>query len=164
MHPRTARGRSSRLATSGITPVIACSAIGATLLLSGCSHDVTAALPVHASDPVCVRVAAALPKTLLKAQRRTTKPRSPALAAWGDPAIILRCGVESPGASTDQCETVNGIDWVVHDLSDGVEFTSFGRSPAVQVLVPKHYAPEAFALPALSGAVAVIPQGADHCS
>jgi hypothetical protein len=134
------------------------------LLVSGCSHDVTARLPVNASDPACTRVAAALPQTVLKAKRRTTHPASPALAAWGEPAIILRCGVESPGASTDHCETVDGVDWVVQSLSDGEDFTTFGRTPAIQVLVPKHYAPEEFALTGLSAAVATIPQGEHRCS
>jgi hypothetical protein len=138
--------------------------VGVTGLLAGCSHDVSATLPVHASDPACERVAAALPHTLLTTDRRTTKPSSPALAAWGDPAIILRCGVESPGASTDHCETVDGIDWVVQGLSDGEDFTTYGRSPAIQVLVPKHYAPEEFALTGLSAAVATIQQGEHRCS
>jgi Protein of unknown function (DUF3515) len=119
---------------------------------------------VGASDPACTRVAAALPPTVLKAERRATHPTSPALAAWGDPAIILRCGVESPGPSTDHCETVDGIDWVVQSLSDGEDFTTFGRTPAIQVLVPKHYAPEEFALTALSAAIATIPQGEHRCS
>jgi hypothetical protein len=132
--------------------------------LAACSHDVAARLPVNASDPACAGVAAKLPETLLKQGRRTTHPSSPSLAAWGDPAIILRCGVESPAASTDHCETVNGIDWIVQQLSDGEDFTTFGRTPAVQVLVPKHYAPEEFALTGVSAAVATIPQGSDRCS
>jgi hypothetical protein len=138
--------------------------VSALTALAGCSHDVDARLPVHASDPACATAAAKLPKTLLKADRRSTHPSSPALAAWGDPAIILRCGVEAPGPTPDHCETVDGIDWVVQDLSDGKDFTTYGRSPAVQVLVPKHYAPEEFALTALTSAVATIPQSEHRCS
>jgi hypothetical protein len=137
------------------------------LTLAGCSHGaqaVHARLPVNASAPACVSAAARLPDRLLGQTRRTTSPSSPALAAWGDPAIILRCGVQSPGASTDHCETVNGIDWVVQSLSDGEEFTTFGRTPAIQVLVPKHYAPEEFALTGLAPAAQTIAQGSQHCS
>jgi hypothetical protein len=72
--------------------------------------------------------------------------------------------VESPGPSTEHCETVNGIDWVVQPLTDGEEFTTFGRSPAIQVLVPKHYAPEEFALTALAAAAGTIAQGPHRCS
>jgi hypothetical protein len=132
--------------------------------LTACSHAVDARLPVNASAPACTTLATKLPKTLLHGQRRSTHPSSPALAAWGDPAIILRCGVDSPGATAAHCETVNGIDWIVQDLSDGKGFTTFGRSPAVEVLVPKHYAPEEFALTGLSSAVATIPQGEHRCS
>jgi hypothetical protein len=137
------------------------------LTLAGCSHGaqaVHARLPVDASAPACVSAADRLPDRLLGQSRRTTTPTSPALAAWGNPAIILRCGVESPGASTEHCETVNGIDWVVQSLSDGVEFTTFGRTPAIQVLVPQHYAPEEFALTALAPAAGAIVQGSQHCS
>ncbi len=59
---------------------------------------------------------------------------------------------------------MNGIDWVVSSLSDGEEFTTFGRSPAIQVLVPKHYAPEEFALTALTPAAATIAQGSQRCT
>jgi hypothetical protein len=134
------------------------------VLLAGCSSRVEAKLPADAGDPACTTLAAALPTSLLKQDRRDTDPSSPALAAWGDPAIILRCGVEPPGPTTDQCTTVNGVDWVARQLGDGYDFTTYGRAPAVQVLVPKHYAPETFALTALSTAVSAIPQGAHRCS
>ena len=38
-------------------------------------------------------------------------------AAWGDPAIVLRCGVGEP-ASFDQfstCQIVNGVAWYIPD-------------------------------------------------
>ena len=141
--------------------------LGGALLLTlavGCSDRVNAKTPPGADDPACTQLAAALPKTLLKQDRRATDPTSPALAAWGDPAIILRCGVEPPGPTTDQCTTVNGVDWVARALTDGYDFTTYGRTPAIQVLVPKHYAPETFALTGLASAVAGIPQGEHRCS
>jgi hypothetical protein len=121
------------------------------------------ALPDGAADPACVRVGSALPQTLLGKARRTTSPVSPALAAWGDPAIILRCGVAAPGPSTD-CQSVNGVDWIVSQLSDGTSFTTYNRTPAIQVLVPSHYAPEAFALTGLTQAVSTIPKGPNPCT
>ena len=30
---------------------------------------------------------------------------------------------------------MNGVDWVAHPLADGTSFTTYGRDPAVQVLV-----------------------------
>jgi hypothetical protein len=134
------------------------------LLLAGCSGAVKTTLPPDAADPACAGVVGALPKTLLGQGRRDTDPKSPALAAWGDPPIIVRCGVPTPGPTTDQCTAVNGIDWVAQPLKDGYAFTTYGRSPAVQVLVPRHYAPETFALTGLSAAVGRITQGAHRCS
>jgi Protein of unknown function (DUF3515) len=134
------------------------------LLVAGCSDAVKVAVPSAGNDPACAALTGALPKTLLKQGRRDTDPKSPALAAWGDPAIVLRCGVAPPGPTTDQCTAVNGIDWVGQPVKNGYAFTTYGRTPAVQVLVPKQYAPETFALTALSAAVGRIVQGSHRCS
>ena len=93
-----------------------------------------------------------------------TDPTDPAVRAWGDPAVIARCGLPEPGPTTDECLGVSGVDWVAHRLSDGVRFTTFGRSPAIEVLVPSAYAPEPLLLPAFAKAAAAIPQGSRHCS
>ena len=135
---------------------------------AGCSHGVKVTLAPAAADPACGRLAAALPSTLLKQDRRDTEPSAPSVAAWGDPAIILRCGVTPPGPTTDQCIAVDGVDWVARPLgtggADGYEFVTYGREPAVQVLVPRHYVPETFALTGLTAAVKAIRQGEHHCS
>lgn len=131
---------------------------------AGCSEDVHATVPAGGDDPACRRLASALPDNLLKQHRRDTDPSSPALAAWGDPAIILRCGVTPPGPTTAQCISVDGVDWVARPVDEGYDFTTYGRLPAVQVLVPKHYTPETFALTGLAHAVGAIPQGEHRCS
>ena len=73
-------------------------------------------------------------------------------AAYGDPAIIARCGVPALGPTTDDCIEVDGMGWVAQGLSDGTRFTTFGRDPAIEVLVPKDYAPEPLLLPAFTEA------------
>jgi Protein of unknown function (DUF3515) len=156
-HP-SRRGRRGRAAAGAL---VLLAGLG---LLTGCSHAVHARLAPDAANPACAAAAAHLPGTLLKGKQRTTDPSSPALAAWGDPAIILRCGVSPPGPTPDLCQSVDGIDWVVQQLPDGVNFTTYGRTPAIQVLVPSHYAPEAFALTGLTAAVSTIPQGTHRCS
>jgi hypothetical protein len=105
-----------------------------------------------------------LPQHVQGQGRVRTTSGSPAVAAWGHPAVIWRCGVATPGPTTDECLTVDGVDWVVHELKDGAAFTTFGRSPAVQVLVPHHYAPEPLVLPAFSAVVSTVPQGAERCT
>ncbi|BDZ58711.1 hypothetical protein [Barrientosiimonas endolithica] len=43
-------------------------------------------------------------------------------------------------------------------------FTTYGREPAIEVLVPKDYAPEPLVLGAFTEAAQQIPQGPRRCS
>lgn len=147
---------------AALLAVLAGGATAAVLLLRGSPVEVT--VPAGGTDPACADMAARLPDRLLDRERVDTSVTSPAVAAWGKPAIIWRCGVTPPGPTTEQCVNVNGIDWVVDPLGDGTGFVTYGRVPAVQVLVPRAYQPETFALTALSGAVDVVPQGEHRCT
>jgi hypothetical protein len=128
--------RNRRLATPA--------AVVATLaLLAGCSSAVAADAAPHATDPVCARVVLAMPDSLGDdlPKRDTT---AQATTAWGDPEapIVLRCGVEPPGPTTEHCQTVEtpggpSIDWVTAENDDGSwTLTTYGRSPAVELHVP----------------------------
>lgn len=127
----------------------------ASLLLAGCASDVVISPAPYASASVCAEVLRSSPQVLAGAERRVTTAQ--ASLAWGDPSITLRCGVEPLGPTTDRCITVTdssglAVDWVVHendDVSDtpaqgsghGVfAFTTYGRVPAVEVVVPVQYA------------------------
>ena len=139
--------------------------LGAALLLgtlSACS-SLDVADPVEAESAGCLSVAAHWPKTVGGRSLRPTSSSSAAVRAWGDPAIIARCGVPLIGPTTDQCLDVSGIDWVAHQLTDGVRFTTYGRTPAIEILVPGAYAPEPLLLPAFGKAAAAIPQGGRRC-
>jgi hypothetical protein len=130
--------------------------------LSGCSStEVTD--PAQAGSAACRAAAAHWPKTVGGQSRQPTSSSSVAVRAWGDPAIIARCGLPPIGPTTDQCLQVSGIDWVAHQLTDGVRFTTYGRSPAIEVLVPSDYAPEPLLLPAFGKAASAIPQGERRC-
>ncbi len=114
--------------------------------LTGCSSAVVVKVAPHAADPVCASVVLALPQALDDLERlRTT---SQATVAWGDPTspVVLRCGVEPPGPTTDKCITAaddkSSVDWVAvagpADENGAADwtFTTYGRSPAVEVQVP----------------------------
>jgi hypothetical protein len=76
----------------------------------------------------------ALPDTIGDSPLRTTN--SQATAAWGDPSlVILRCGVNVPGPTTDRCVSVNGIDWVIKEGDPVWTLTTFGREPATEILM-----------------------------
>lgn len=126
----------------------AASVLGLTLL-AGCASTVPAQVAPHATDPVCASVVLAMPDSLGEGlpQRDTT---AQATTAWGDPAtpIVLRCGVEPLGPTTDHCQTVEtpggpSIDWVVVEGDDGDwTFTTYGREPAVELHIPAAVATE----------------------
>jgi hypothetical protein len=142
-----------------------CSLIGAVLLvgiLSGCS-SVEVTDPADAGSPACRSAAAHWPKTVGGQTLRSTSSSSDAVRAWGDPPVIARCGLPPIGPTTDTCLDVSGIDWVAHQLTDGVRFTTYGRTPAIEILVPGAYKPEPLLLPAFGKAASAIPQGERRC-
>lgn len=118
----------------------------AVLALAGCTSPVPVQVAPHARDPVCADVVLALPQDLEGMARLGTT--SQATVAWGDPSapIVLRCGVEPPPPTTEACVSADdgsiSIDWVTQTgpelPSGGAEwtFTTYGRSPAIEVYVP----------------------------
>ena len=77
-----------------------------------------------------------LPDTLENLPRRETNAQ--ATGAWGDPAaILLRCGVAVPTASDLPCvETDKGFQWLRDDSkAPTYVFTSYGRTPAIAVVI-----------------------------
>jgi hypothetical protein len=154
--------RRPRLTVVLLAAALALAAAGALTWWLSRPVQVTAA--PQAADPACATLADRLPREVRDQGRVATSSDSPAVAAWGDPAVIWRCGVTPPGPTTDECIEVDGVDWVRRPLDDGSSFTTFGRDPAVQVLVPKAYAPEPLLLPVFSRVVAAVPQGDRRCS
>ena len=147
--------RGARLSTSLVAVLL----VGG---LAGCA-SIDVADPPAAGSAACRSAAAHWPKTVGGQSLQPTSSSSVAVRAWGDPAIIARCGLASIGPTTDQCLDVSGIDWVAHRLNDGVRFTTYGRTPAIEVLVPSAYQPEPLLLPAFGAAASAIPQGERHC-
>jgi hypothetical protein len=139
--------------------LIAATATTVTSLASGCSGAIDVAPPSDvepASAQVCAGLADSLPDTLTDQGIRATEPESPLTSAWGDPAIVLRCGVPRPDAltRTSQLVSVNGVDWFAEELTEGYIFTTYGRQVFVEVTVPDDYDPEIGPVTELSSAVA----------
>ena len=121
-------------------------------------------MPAKAADPACTVAASAWPADVSGRTPVGTDPTSPAVRAYGDPAIVARCGVPTPGPTTDDCLTVNDVDWVATPLSDGTRFVTYGRDPAIEVLVPKGPVPEGSLLPVFTAAAQALPSTGRHCS
>ncbi len=127
------------------------------------SRGVDAAAAPRAGHPTCEGVATRWPTTVAGRGRVPVRDDPPAVAAWGDPAMVARCGATSPGPTTDDCVAANGVDWVGRQVGGGMVFLSYGRDPAVEVFVPSAYAPEPLVLGAFADAVGAVPQGEHRC-
>ncbi|WP_255280697.1 DUF3515 domain-containing protein [Actinomadura madurae] len=102
-------------------------------------------VPVPSPDTATSRLCAGLrlPEKVHGEKRRDTSPGSPLTAAWGSPAIALRCGVPRPATlePTSELVTINGIDWFGMPADRPVTFTAVGRQAYVEVTVPPKYNP-----------------------
>ncbi len=132
-------------------------------VLGGCSSAVEVAAPPQAGSAACAAAADRWPATVSGEGRVETTADTDAVAAWGDPPVIARCGLSALGPTTEQCLDVDGVDWVVRPASDGAVFTTFGRDPAIEVLVPQAYAPEPLLLPAFGPAARSLPSNGRTC-
>jgi hypothetical protein len=126
------------------------------LALGGCSPAVDVAPAADAANPACAPMMVALPDAIGDARLRKTN--SQATAAWGDPSlVILRCGVNVPGPTTDRCVTVNGIDWVIKEGDPVWTLTTYGREPATEILMDPDKISSATVLADLAAAAGKVP-------
>jgi hypothetical protein len=131
-------------------------------VLSACTRAPEVALAPQASAPVCS--SAAWPGDVSGHPRVATQPDDGSVAAWGDPAIIARCGLDPLAPTTQDCVTVDGVDWVVRKLTDGSAATTYGRDPAIEVLAPGSYGAVPLLLPAFTAVARSLPTNGRHCS
>ena len=153
MHPR----RPSPHRAAGVVALLA-----VTTLAAGCGSDdveVRGTGVTGTARTACEKLVAALPDRVADQPRRTTSGSSPS-AAWGDPAIVLRCGVGAPAQSdlTSQCQVANGLGWFVpvagmNDQSTDVVMTTIERRPRVEVTLPARYRPPVAAMVDLGKAI-----------
>ena len=132
---------------------VSATAFALTLSLSACSPTISLEPAADANNPLCANVIVRLPDAVDGQERRSTNAQS--TAAWGNPAtVILRCGIEPVEISTLPCVTANGVDWIVDDSAKpSFRFISFGRTPALEVIVDSENAVGVNALDSLAEAV-----------
>lgn len=129
------------------------------LLLAACASPVGIHPAPHAQDPVCADVILDLPAQLAGMNARSTTAQAAKAYVGTGGTITIRCGVQPPGPTTDRCTTISTADYRVDWLSVPGEdgswlFTTYGRSPAVQVQVPGSVSFTDVELDVLSRAVA----------
>ncbi len=128
------------------------------LILFGCGFgavDVEQYDVSPGTEQACAALVEDLPDVVSDAVRRDVESEPPGVAAWGEPPIVLRCGVELPGEYRPDAQLldVDGIGWLPVDGEGGTFFTVADREPFVEVAVPDDYAPEAEVLADLSPAI-----------
>ncbi|WP_285725138.1 DUF3515 family protein [Psychromicrobium xiongbiense] len=140
-------------------------ALSVTGTLAACAPAVDVAPAPASANAACAPEMIALPDSLGGFPLRETA--SQGTAAWGDPtAVVLRCGVASPPPTTSDCATVNGIDWVITPSKQDPHIftlTTYGRTPATEIVLDDRVVASSTVLPQLAGAAAKIPQGDHRC-
>jgi hypothetical protein len=122
---------------------------------------VTVVAPPTPTDAIlagCTKVFEKLPVQLGPLNPRKTDSDSGFVAAWGDPAIVIRCGVSRPTAavvaSNPELQDVNGVLWQPDLQKNQVVYTTFDRAVYVEVTVPAN---QDQPLPLLAAAITTLP-------
>lgn len=129
-----------------LRPLLAVLGGGALLTAAGCGTVQVPAGP-EASATECADVVIGAPPTLLELDRHETSSQGTVAWGSGEDTIVLRCGVQSPGPTTERCTRLGDadgatVDWIVREQDGLVFYTTYGRSPAIEVLVPRSVAPD----------------------
>lgn len=127
-HARASRLRALTVAVTAAAGVAACTA------------PLTVEPAPYAGDPRCARIMLGIPEEVGGLALRATS--SQATAAYGETnEIVVRCGVEPPGPSEDRCVAVDvgatAQDWLISEEAEVWRAVSFGRTPAVEVIIPR---------------------------
>lgn len=109
-------------------------------VVAGCTRavQITEPTPDPGTAEVCAQFTAALPSELpTVGQRREVAPTSDFTAAFGDPAVGVRCGVADPTAlgPTSTLVTVDGITWFAEELTAGWRMTTVDLVANVEITV-----------------------------
>jgi hypothetical protein len=131
--------------------------------LSGCgSESVAVDSPdLRGADAAaCRALVDALPDSVSDQKRRPVDPEDAYAAAWGDPAIVLRCGVAKPAGldKLSTCQVANGVGWFIPEdqitgKPEDIVMTTVGRTQYVEVRIPADDWPPAAAMADLAKAV-----------
>jgi hypothetical protein len=92
--------------------------------------------PTAARD--CPAVISHLPATLAGRAARQATSSSPYVAGWGDPPLILRCGVPRPAGFTGGSELsqVDGVQWYPSKRGSDMVWTAVDRGSYVELTIP----------------------------
>jgi hypothetical protein len=151
---RPGRRAAALSATVLALPIALLAGVGAFAYLGGFSHarstprgPATGPVPVTAPPSLastaapCASLLNRLPRTLDGSDARPVTAAPDRVVAWGDPAVVLRCGVPKPKAATAVAQefVINGVAWVYADDHGTGVWTLTKRTVYVEVRTPAKY-------------------------
>lgn len=126
--------------------------------------------PTGSDASTCAALVEALPDTVDGAERREVEPADAPAAAWGHPAIVLRCGVQMPEEYDDYatCHETNDVGWFIPDelvtgSPEAITMTTIGRDVNIEVALPVENFPPASAMVDLADAIKQTTEELDGC-
>lgn len=130
------------LGATGVVGALAASA------LAGCGGGggihISAPTPPTAVAADCAAFIKALPNNLVPGQsRRSATPASPYTAAFGSPAVTVRCGIAVPKHDpTSFVDEVDNVDWLLLSGAGGAQrYVSYTSRLVVDIVIPHNYLP-----------------------
>jgi hypothetical protein len=117
-------------------------------VVAGCSSSalhVTPPAPSNVAAERCAHLGDLLPATLhdsgKRLNARVITPLSPLTHAWGNPAVVLRCGVPTPAGYSPTATTtqVDGVSWFQDVTASTVVWTALRPGVDVELAVPTTY-------------------------
>ena len=126
-----------------------------------------AAIPTNPStDAACAKIIEKLPVTLSSLAARRVFSASTNIVAWGDPAVVLRCGVARPASisagSGDLFVGFGGtsaqtVYWLPQSAKKATTFTAVDRAVYVEVVAPAKYGGDSIMTPLSDAIAAALP-------
>jgi len=150
---------------------VACLAATA-VLAAGCSGAVEVDAPDLTGEAArtCSALVESLPGSVDGAEQRAVEPSDAPAAAWGDPAIVLRCGAPMPEEFDEfsTCQETDDVGWFIPDdqmtgRPEAITMTTIGRSVNVEVTLPPEHWPPAAAMVDLAPAIKETVPEIDPC-
>jgi hypothetical protein len=94
--------------------------------------------PTPEADANCPALMAALPLDLTGEPARLVDSDTPYAAAWGDPAVVLVCGVPQPAGlvAGEGLLQIDQVTWFVEQTEEATTWTAVDRAAYVQVTLP----------------------------
>ncbi len=94
-----------------------------------------------AADAPCTALLGSLPIALNGLAGRPARSSWTYVAAWGDPAIVFRCGVPRPAqlipGSSAEVYAIDGVNWLPVAQKTATVWTVIDRAVYIEVAVPK---------------------------